>query len=411
VVILLADGTDLTANRVDDASSPTFVRGDGTYQVSVASAKALSNGAHQIFVAFVDVAGNVSAASTPALTITINALHLHPPTIMLDPTYDIGVNGQHEANVIPQQFDGTSDPGTTVVVFDGGIAISTSATPGGPSTASFVVDSTGHFTRFINLPNGQHSLTLQASDSAGNHASSTGPYLLTVDTTLLDADRKFVSSIYSLALGRPGTAQEWNPWLGLISLPNGRFIVADSIERSFEARDHTVIGWYQTYLGRTPQNGEEIGFVEAMLNGFTEEQTLSLILGSPEYKAKAQTLPGARTIPGTTMLETDPDRIFVRALYLQLLGRTASPGEVDAWVAALPSIGRGGIATAFLNSFEYRTIIVTGYYSSVLRRTSAPSAMEVQFWVVSGIDLLSMKIDFEASPEFFFRVTGQFPLN
>ena len=265
----------------------------------------------------------------------------------------------------------------------------------------FVVDATGHFSRIIALANGTHSLTLVATDSQGDSANSVAPVVVTVDTTRLDPDRKFVQAIYNLALGRPGSPQEWNAWVQLLSQPNGRLLVANDIERSFEARDHVVRGWYQTFLGRAPQNGEEAGLAQAMVNGATEEQVLAVILGSQEYFNHAPSVLGVGGMASNTT--------FIQALYAQLLSRTPSQGEINAWLSVLPGLGRAGVAAAFLGSAEYRSDVVTSFYSVVLRRTSPPSASEVSLWVNSGLDLLSIEIFFESSTEFFFRVTGSLP--
>jgi len=46
---------------------------------------------------------------------------------------------------------------------------------------------------------------------------------------------------------------------------------------------------------------------------------------------------------------------------------------------------------------------VQSFYVSLLRHTSAPPADDggVMFWVNSGLDLLSIRIRFEATPEFY----------
>jgi subtilisin-like proprotein convertase family protein len=389
-VILKANGTE-----VDNPSAPTLVDSTGHYTVSVNPATPLANGSSpQMTVELIDVAGNASTDSAPPLTIHINAVTLHPPTVILDPTNNIGLGGQNIANVIPQLYDGTSDPGTMVVIRDGGVIVD------GP----FTVDTSGRYQRFISLANGIHSLTVDASDAAGNFATSTSAYVLTVDTSRLDPDRKFIQAIYNLALGRPGSVQEWNPWVGLLAQPNGRFQVANQIERSLEARDHVVRGWYQTYLGRTPQNGEEVGFALAMVNGATEEQILTTILGSPEYFNHSATIPGVGGGPPS-------NTTFIRAFYAQLLQRTPTQAEINGWLGLVPSLGRNGVAAAFLGSAEYRGIVVRNFYSIILRRSSAPSQAEINFWVGSRVDFLSMEILFEASTEFYFRVTGSLPLN
>src|SRR5262249_42287577 len=142
--------------------------------------------------------------------------------------------------------------------------------------------------------------------------------------------------------------------------------------------------WYQTFLGRQAQNGEEQVWVN-LLQTQTEEQVLSQILGSAEFATRAQTL----APPGTA------NQQYVQSLYLLLLNRTGSSGEVAGWVSALPQLGRQGVALFFLQSQEYRAIQVGNAYSALLHRP--PDAVGVNGWVLSKLDLANIRVGFEAS--------------
>src|SRR5262249_16356279 len=147
------------------------------------------------------------------------------------------------------------------------------------------------FSRSLSLGEGMHVVSAQASDSAGNVAVS-DDLLVTVNKDTLDPDRKFIRQVYQSALGRPGSLPEWNIWVPLLQQPNGRFLIADAIERSLEARDNLVKSWYLTYLGRAASNGEEMGWANAIVRGMRPEQVLSMILGSQEYFNHAPSIPG-----------------------------------------------------------------------------------------------------------------------
>jgi hypothetical protein len=226
--------------------------------------------------------------------------------------------------------------------------------------------------------------------------------VVTVNQDTLQPDLKFIRSLYQDSLGRLGSFGEWSLWLPALAKPNGRFMVANAIGRAPEARDFVIKGWYVTYLGRAAQNGEELGWVSLMVAGQTEEQVLSTILSSQEYFNRAATLPGA--VGGGPS-----DQNFVIALYEQILNRAPSQPEIDGWVANLGKLGRKGVALAFLASAEYRATIVRGYYTNLLHRNTDPSPPEVNAWVASGIDFTSIRILFEASPEFYLKVTGILP--
>jgi predicted outer membrane repeat protein len=204
----------------------------------------------------------------------------------------------------------------------------------------------------------------------------------------LTSQERFVQALYLDELGRPGTLAELDSWVTVLNGPGGRAAVSADLAGSLEARDHLVKGWYQTYLGRPAMNGEE-GIWAVMLQTQTEEQVLSQILATPEFGFHAQTL-------GFT---GSADAQFVQALYLLLFNRAGGPSEVAMWVGALPTLGRQQVAQIFLKTPEYRADVVEGYYVTLLHHQ--PDPVGVSAWVTSGLDLATIRVDFESSGEFF----------
>jgi subtilisin-like proprotein convertase family protein len=362
-----------------------FVDGAGNYNVS--SLSPLGSATFQITADQVDAAGNVSprsAAMVPPLT--IDAIPPATPTLVLDPNSDTGVRGDNTTASIPQQFDGTAEPGSRVDILDGGAVID-----------SFTqVATTNAFTRTLNLANGSHVLTVQSTDTAGN-TSTSAPMNVIIDPNALDADRKYIRSLYQEELGRAGSLAEWSGWLGLLATPNGRANVASGIARSPEARQRLVNNWYLTYLGRPAQGNEP--WVPALLAGATEEQVLAQILGSPEFFGRAPSFPGVGGGAAT-------NQTFVRSLYVLLLQRQPGASEVNFWVGQIPTLGRAGVAQAILGSIEYRRLVVNGYYTNLLGRTQPPSQGEVDGWAFSGLDITSIRIGFLSSLEYFNHVSA-----
>src|SRR5262249_762415 len=113
------------------------------------------------------------------------------------------------------------------------------------------------------------------------------------------------------------------------------------------------------------------------------------ILSSTEFANRASTLATGAT----------SDEQFVRALYQTLLVRKPSDQEVARWVAALPTVGRKGVADAFLNSQEFRTTFTTPLSTVVLDRNSDGGGM--RSWVNPGMDLAGIREGFFGSLEFF----------
>jgi hypothetical protein len=259
--------------------------------------------------------------------------------------------------------------------------------------------------------------TIQAQNNlfSGSPAAAISAPGETVNATALSANAAFIQRLYADYLHRAASAAEVAAWLPL--LPNGRQAVVNGIAGSPEADTVLVEGLYERLLGRSASGDmAAAGLVQMLQNGATQEQVIAIVSTTELYN-RANGLVNAGT----------PDQRFVISLYHLLLGRQRdpSPGEVSGWVAALPALGRAGVAQALLSSAEYRTLAVRGLYFTdptqgssgalpsipaqwvgstlpdMLHRSAAPAAAEVQGWVNSGMDLLSIEASIALSDEFF----------
>ena len=93
----------------------------------------------------------------------------------------------------------------------------------------------------------------------------------------------------------------------------------------------------------------------------------------------------------------------------ELLEELAVAGASRAPDVGEEALGRQGVAASFLGSLEYREDVVRGYYTNLLLRPTLPAQSEVDLWALSSLDITSIRVGFEASVEFYFRVTGFFP--
>ena len=200
----------------------------------------------------------------------------------------------------------------------------------------------------------------------------------------------FVNSLYQQELGRPGSVGELDSWLSLLHQPGGQAAVASGIAGSTEARDVLVKSWYVTYLGRPASGNEEHVWVNELITGQTEEQTLSQILGTPEYLSHAQSL----------ITTGSSQERLVQSLFKLLLNRSAGTSDVASWVNALPQIGQQQLAADFLAEPEYRSDLVNDYYTALLRRP--PEQAAIDFWVSSNLSSTKIRAGIESSDEFFF---------
>lgn len=232
------------------------------------------------------------------------------------------------------------------------------------------------------------------------------------DRCLPSTAATFVESLYYDFLGRTGSPTEIQNWVNAIPTI-GNAGVANGVIRSPEGLTHAVDAFYVQLLNRQAAGGEEMGWVDQLEMGATEEQVLAGILASPEFGNRADAAVGAK-----------PSTSYVTELYRIVLGRAASSSEIDGWVNALPSLGRSGVALGFLDSPEFRTDLVQQLYGfaaapagtlasafpPLLGRTSPPAPAEINYWVGSGLDILTVQVDFGASPEYVqgaYSISGQ----
>ncbi|WP_426708434.1 BapA/Bap/LapF family large adhesin [Enterobacter cloacae complex sp. 280C5] len=164
-VTIRLDGQDIGTAIVNNGGAWTFT-----------PTTALGNGQHTITVVASDAAGNTSASS-PGFTFTVDTTP--PPAATLDTVSDnIGTvqvplnSGDTTDDTLPQ-LQGTAPEGTTITIYDGTTLLGTA-----------VLDGSGgwSFTPTTPLTDGPHSLTVHATDEAGNTTISP-PFELAIDTT------------------------------------------------------------------------------------------------------------------------------------------------------------------------------------------------------------------------------------
>jgi hypothetical protein len=212
--------------------------------------------------------------------------------------------------------------------------------------------------------------------------------------TPLDANERFIQTIYQDSLGRTGSVGELSFWEQDL-LINGQGAAVQGIDHSLEARTRLVDSWYVTFLGRNAAGGEEQGFVQALINGTPEEQVLGSILGSQEYFNRSPQFAG---VSGNT----PTDQTFVQALFQQLLNRAPNGDELNNLAqTVLPQQGRQGVTAYILGSPEFRTDVIGAFYGSILQRSRPPTALEATAWVNSGLGLWPIQVAFESSFEAF----------
>jgi hypothetical protein len=170
-----------------------------------------------------------------------------------------------------------------------------------------------------------------------------------------DNDYSFVQALFFHLMGRTGTPGEVSHWVGAVRHRHQRTVakwrkVAARLEQMPETRRHMVLGWYHEYLGQTPV-GKQLNHPTAMLRDHTEEEVLSMILGSRAYFQHA----GGN---GTA---------YLQSLVRDLLARPATAKELRHLKALLAATGRQPTAMHLVMSRECRIDTIVAIYQSLYR--------------------------------------------
>ena len=159
-------GNTITITTPTGESITTTVKPDGTWTAT--PTQPLPDGNNTISVKATDPAGNSSTSSVP---VTVDTT---PPavTAKLDPSSDSGTKGDGITNDNTPTISGTGSAGDTITI----------TTPTGESiTTTVKPDGTWTATPTQPLPDGNNTISVKATDPAGNSSTSSVP--VTVDTT------------------------------------------------------------------------------------------------------------------------------------------------------------------------------------------------------------------------------------
>ena len=164
-ITVLSDGLPIGTTTVGAGGTWSFTPTD-----------ALGNGTHTLTVTATDSAGNTSPASN-GFTLTVDSVSPNAPLIT-QVTDDVGpltgnLNNGQATNDARPTLSGTAEANSTVKIYDNGTLIDTVSADGGGAWI---------FTPGTALSNGNHTLTVTATDAAGNVSSTSAGFNIVVDT-------------------------------------------------------------------------------------------------------------------------------------------------------------------------------------------------------------------------------------
>jgi hypothetical protein len=210
-----------------------------------------------------------------------------------------------------------------------------------------------------------------------------------------DADHSYVRSLIHAILGRNASMAELEPLVALLHQQTAadpaarRLVIVQKLEQTEEARRVLVQKWYTTLMGREPSLAERDAQVKFLLQpGTTEEQGLRMLysgvtfypqLGSPRRLQEMQA--------------------FVVTTYQKLVGRAPTDQEIRLGIATVGVQGPGALAYQLVTSTEGRRAAAAADFLTLLGRQA--SSTELDRWMASGQDRMSIREQLEASQEFY----------
>lgn len=165
------------------------------------------------------------------------------------------------------------------------------------------------------------------------------------------ATENFVEQVYQDILHRSADAGGRAFWTNAINTGQiDRNEFALLIQSSQEGRLALVNDTYQRFLNRNADQGGLAFWSQYLADGHTTVEFQAQIIGSQEY----------------FLINGGTNQSFMSAVYRDVLGRTASANEINAWLSS--GWSRTEIAEAILESREGRMAEVSLAYQSYLRR-------------------------------------------
>jgi hypothetical protein len=210
-------------------------------------------------------------------------------------------------------------------------------------------------------PSAGTSITATATDPTNNTSAFSAPIALGGN-----ANELFVAGAYGLLLERiPDSSSSdsgFPTWAIALNSGASPVDVVLGIQGSTEYLMGQVDALYRRYLNRAPDAAGAQQWLRMLQQGGTLEAAAAGFVSSPEY----------------FQFQGGTNKGYVLGLYRDVLGRTASPDELNGWVGLLEAGGsRQDVAQGFLTSTEYRANLVAAYYQLYLGRQADTDGLAV----------------------------------
>lgn len=250
------------------------------------------------------------------------------------------------------------------------------------------------------LDEGSYPIAVTVTESGEPSSTTVIRTMATISEGPLSADgpgiagtpaQDYVSQLYRDVLDRPVDRPSSPILVNLLLAGQPRLVITEPLATSPEHRRLIVTQEYQNILGRAPDTDGLDFWTAALGRGLTGEQLAATMIASDEFFHAAGS----------------DNRAWVDAMYLKLLGRTADSNGEAFWLNALnQGQSRFEVALAIATSPEHEGAVVSADYAQLLHRTGSPA--EINAWVLqmqAGTSDEALLARIAASDEYFDRLS------
>jgi hypothetical protein len=208
--------------------------------------------------------------------------------------------------------------------------------------------------------------------------------------------RKFADALCRTALGRAASIEEMGELAELTAKHPDRRAAVQSALFTEEALVRLAEPWFWKLLSRAADQKEMGEFVGSVRSGTPFDAAISRIIASGQYIERAS----RRAIGG------EGDVNLIQSIHIDLLGTLAESRELSRALKQIRIVGPSRYALEVLRSVEFRRQYLVRLHHELLERT--PSEGEMQAWLKRenlGLDLLQIRGHLLSGDEFFNRWT------
>jgi hypothetical protein len=219
------------------------------------------------------------------------------------------------------------------------------------------------------------------------------------------AEPTFLATLYQGELRRIIDPAGLASWVDLLTKTGDRTQVAEGILNSNEFLNREVTIDYNTLLGRAPDTGGLLNFVQALENGMTPQEVQARIMGSDEFFGRVGGTVRANAANSPAGISTNAVN-FLNAVYGAVLNRTVDAAGILGWSSMVTdATGRAQVVRDIEASPEATQLAVTTMYQDTLGRL--PDANGLAYWsgqLEQGASQTTVLADLLGSAEYFGHV-------